>query len=93
MNKTRPYLLFPIFISLWVSSPGQELQSAEVDTVKYEKTDVISYLLYVPEEYSEKPNNLFPMLLFLHGAGERGSDLEMVKKPVVECGIIVSVDK
>ena len=39
----------------------------------------IRYLLYVPEGYaaSEKP---WPLVLFLHGAGERGDDLEAVKK-------------
>jgi predicted peptidase len=37
----------------------------------------LSYLLYLPENYnvSEK----FPLMLFLHGAGERGEDLEKVK--------------
>jgi len=37
----------------------------------------IKYLLYKPKDYSgESP---FPLLIFLHGAGERGDDLELVK--------------
>jgi len=38
----------------------------------------LKYLLYVPDLGA--PENGFPVLLFLHGAGERGDDLELVKK-------------
>jgi predicted peptidase len=37
------------------------------------------YLFYLPENYGQR-NELWPLILFLHGAGERGSDLELVKK-------------
>ncbi len=37
------------------------------------------YLLYLPENYGKK-NELWPLIMFLHGAGERGSDLDLVKK-------------
>jgi len=36
------------------------------------------YLLYLPEKY-ESENQKWPLMLFLHGAGERGEDLELVK--------------
>ncbi|MCW4011906.1 MAG: alpha/beta hydrolase-fold protein, partial [Candidatus Bathyarchaeota archaeon] len=35
------------------------------------------YLLYLPKGYSEEEK--YPLLVFLHGAGERGDDLELVK--------------
>ena len=38
-----------------------------------------SYLLYLPQGYGEEAER-WPLLLFLHGAGERGDDLELVKK-------------
>ena len=38
----------------------------------------IKYLLYKPKNYEEDNPN--PLLIFLHGAGERGDDLELVKK-------------
>lgn len=37
------------------------------------------YLLYLPKGY-ERGRKRWPLLLFLHGAGERGKDLELVKK-------------
>ena len=42
-----------------------------------EKTRV-NYLLYLPESYP-KSRKRWPLMLFLHGAGERGNDLEKVK--------------
>ena len=43
------------------------------------KTLAIQYLLYLPEDYKAKPDAKWPLLLFLHGAGERGDNLERVK--------------
>lgn len=37
----------------------------------------IGYLLYLPKDYEEK--QAWPLVLFLHGSGERGDDLEKVK--------------
>ncbi len=42
------------------------------------KTITLKYLLFLPEDYT-KENNKWPIILFLHGAGERGDDLELVK--------------
>jgi len=38
-----------------------------------------TYLLYLPEAY-EAGQRAWPLVLFLHGAGELGDDLELVKK-------------
>ena len=38
----------------------------------------MKYLLYLPKDYDQKES--WPLLLFLHGAGERGDNLELVKK-------------
>jgi len=38
------------------------------------------YLLSLPPTYSEDNSKHWPLLLFLHGAGESGNDLELVKK-------------
>ena len=42
------------------------------------KTVELNYLLYLPDDY-ETTTTKFPLVLFLHGAGERGNDLEKVK--------------
>ena len=46
------------------------------------KTARIRYLLYLPPGGAEKPDKAkrLPLVLFLHGAGERGDDLQLLKK-------------
>lgn len=39
----------------------------------------LSYLLSLPPNYEETEEK-FPLVLFLHGMGERGNDLELIKK-------------
>lgn len=38
----------------------------------------LNYLLYLPENYNTKKK--WPLILFLHGAGECGDDIEIVKR-------------
>ena len=38
----------------------------------------MSYLLYLPEDYGKTKKD-WPLMVFLHGAGERGSNLDKVK--------------
>lgn len=42
------------------------------------KTLEIDYLLYLPEDYASSDKQ-WPLMLFLHGAGERGDDVNEVK--------------
>src|SRR5690348_14723690 len=42
------------------------------------KTANLKYLLYLPQDYAKQDN--WPLMIFLHGYGERGNDLELVKK-------------
>ena len=37
----------------------------------------MDYLLYLPQDYDKQEK--FPLMLFLHGSGERGTDLQKVK--------------
>jgi predicted peptidase len=37
------------------------------------------YLVYLPAAYGQDPARPWPMILFLHGAGERGDDLALLK--------------
>jgi len=54
--------------------PGRQV-SARLDT---QVRITLNYLLYLPKDYGER--EAWPLVLFLHGAGERGEDLELVKK-------------
>ena len=38
----------------------------------------VDYLLYLPQNYEE--DTKWPLLIFLHGTGERGQDLEIVRR-------------
>ncbi|NPV07921.1 MAG: prolyl oligopeptidase family serine peptidase [Anaerolineae bacterium] len=40
----------------------------------------LRYLLYLPPGYGSDPGERWPLILFLHGMGERGDDLERVKE-------------
>ena len=44
---------------------------------KITKTVHLNYLLYLPEGYRERKD--WPLVMFLHGVGERGNVLELVK--------------
>jgi dienelactone hydrolase len=39
----------------------------------------MKYLLYLPDGYDKDKAKKWPLIVFLHGAGERGDDLELVK--------------
>jgi predicted peptidase len=39
--------------------------------------DVLRYLVHLPDDYDADPGRLWPVVLFLHGAGERGTDLDL----------------
>jgi predicted peptidase len=45
-----------------------------------EHTVGLRYLLFLPEDYQTHPGKKWPLILFLHGAGERGDDLELIKQ-------------
>lgn len=63
-------------------APGKQVpQSVKVKTGEGETEREFHYLLFLPKDYgnSDKPRK-WPLILFLHGSGERGDDLELVKK-------------
>ncbi|ULT38623.1 hypothetical protein KRR40_26385 [Niabella defluvii] len=37
------------------------------------------YLLYLPEKYKDDTTRRWPLVIFLHGSGESGDDLNKVK--------------
>ena len=45
---------------------------------KSTRTGELKYLLYLPPDYSKSSDQKWPLMLFLHGAGERGNDVQRV---------------
>ena len=48
-------------------------------TKEIRKTVSLNYLLYLPQGYGKEKTKKWPLILFLHGSGERGDDLNKVK--------------
>lgn len=51
------------------------VQSVKEFSFKSGKSAQLKYLLFLPKGYEEQSAKKWPMILFLHGAGERGSDV------------------
>ncbi len=78
----------PLAASLWLAlnlTMPTEAQPADAPTQqaktfeqKITTTAKLNYLLSLPTDYG-KSRKAWPLVLFLHGAGESGSDLEKVK--------------
>lgn len=43
------------------------------------RTVRLNYLLHLPRGYGTNPEKEWPLIFFLHGMGERGDDLELIK--------------
>lgn len=59
-------------------SPDDLMQTSKSFKKKITKTISADYLLYLPKGYEAKGKKTWPLVMFLHGAGERGSDLRKV---------------
>src|ERR1044071_6700756 len=67
----RKFLLSLIFILSILSSRAQQ---------KPEQFNItVNYLLYLPQDYARDTSRLWPLMIFLHGSGEAGTDLQKVK--------------
>jgi predicted peptidase len=75
MRSTLPCLLLLTVAALTVHSDVMAQQMPARLDRPYRI--MLDYLVYLPKAYHEKES--WPLLLFLHGAGERGDDLELVK--------------
>ena len=80
-NRLRQLVLIPaIALSLCLASSALAADAGKQKALKLDvKVPVkLDYLLYLPVDYESK--DAWPLMLFLHGAGERGDDLQLVKK-------------
>ena len=75
MSRIALSLLFLITGSLFAAS----VQTQESITLQKKREFTARFLLYLPEGYQDKRESKWPLMLFLHGAGERGDNLNRVK--------------
>lgn len=69
----KKIISFLIVLSFQLNCFSQEIKQSFSKEVKTKLE--INYILDLPNNQKEK----FPLIVFLHGSGERGTDLEMVK--------------
>jgi len=60
------------------SNPTTDMQKPKQFKRTIKKTIQTDYLLFLPEGYKPRGAKRWPLLLFLHGAGERGTNLAKV---------------
>ncbi len=66
-----------VFFMLNGCSAQKQIIEGEEETVV---TENLQYYLYYPENYEKDIDKSFPLLLFLHGGGESGDSLAILKK-------------
>ncbi|GHB93763.1 dienelactone hydrolase family protein [Cerasicoccus arenae] len=83
----RAFGVFAAFLALIAIAPTAaqaetELaqQSSEAFEREIKKTVRAQYLLYLPEGYNADQDKRWPLMIFLHGSGERGDNLKKVAK-------------
>lgn len=67
-----------IFISLCMTLSAEKAKAGKTVQVYPKSKDQLPYLLYLPKGY--RSSKTYPVLLFLHGIGERGHDLNKLYK-------------
>ena len=78
MKRLLTVLLTLVSVSLFAQTDSLRQISGKVDkdiTVNVK----LQYLLYLPPDYKNDSKE-WPLVLFLHGAGERGTDLNLVNR-------------
>ena len=65
--------------------PGHHKLSADIEVLG--KVTKMPYLVYLPRDFAPRPGLRWPMLLFLHGAGESGTDLEGIFAHGPDCHV------
>ena len=57
------------------AEPKTDLQSVKEFNFQKVSQATVKYLLFLPKGYESSSDKRWPLLLFLHGAGERGTDI------------------
>ena len=71
-------LAFSLSTALTQIPPPDAMQKPRHFKQTLKKTLLADYLLFLPQGYADRGTNRWPLMLFLHGAGERGTNLANV---------------
>ena len=81
MKTTLSLLLvaLPLFIPMKAKAQNSNsLVTSATLNWKIARKGEMQYLLYLPKDYDKASDKKWPLMLFLHGAGERGNDVNRV---------------
>jgi predicted peptidase len=88
MRYLKSFFVLPLLLSLTAcrtvqnppASSAGGTQTAQHFSITQTRTLSADYLLFLPADYETNSGKHWPLIFFLHGAGERGSDVWMVAK-------------
>ena len=78
MQLINRWILFTLILIIPVLGQKKKKES-EAKSFKNKNEIDLKYLFFLPEGYDDDQKSKWPLILFLHGIGERGNDLELVK--------------
>lgn len=80
-NQHRPLrLLFAAMLFIAVLPINGVRAEEQIRIQKSQGGKALKYLLYLPEGFDDSNTTNYPLVLFLHGGGEGGDDIQKVKK-------------
>lgn len=77
------FIIFFLIISNFGCTSTTTGQFPRKALIENEGIEYMDYLLFLPSNYYEEETKKWPMILFLHGRGERGGDIELLRKAAV----------
>src|SRR5262249_6913137 len=82
MKRLIPALVIASLFSVYACSAAESeiksetpMQTAKKLSVETKQKVDLDYLLFLPKGYRENSEKRWPLILFLHGAGERGTNV------------------
>ncbi len=79
LTKILRLLPFAVLVCTSALPAAEMTQKRQHFDQKAKHRQTLDYLLYLPEGYRENTRRKWPLILFLHGMGERGTNLDKVK--------------
>jgi len=81
MHTRKLLLTATVLILTAMNTPAQTMNGTLTNDQlhwKIAQEGALKYLLYLPKDYSATNGQRWPLMLFLHGSGERGADVQRV---------------